>query len=890
VARVPLKGKLIVADQRVYAVITPPVKVPKERYPISRDTLVRSKLGDFSGLDGAEVVITWDTVGPAITAVVLVTSPPEVSPKPSVAPPHPGSGGLALRESVTQPPVDPTSVPEPDPVRPQAAHRGDWFLNPYGFVPVAPRESATDRSGFGDGTGVGHHRVGPSTWSGSLKVHITAATPLLLLDTARAETASGGRPHRVYSVRENRDETTAMLATSFKGSVRSAFEAITDSRFGVWSGHDARTSIRMTADQGAGWLPARVSSGAGESLKITVVTRLGAGGPCVRVPAYGDSGGFPPIPPQFLSRHGALLYAWLARKNRRGSAWRVVELSETCVGSDPPARSPEGGNLPADLQWIRVLGRLIIAGPPTDGIEKHDERMFVEEVLDPRGLGGSHSKRTFHESEVDRERWRVVMNGYAGVQPSERRGTPSRHIGDLAGVGKERALAHGTLLFAREPDAGGEPWRLSPVMIGRQAFDASPAEVLEHSHPAIRPAADIDTLSPADRVFGWVGSDGPHGSYRGNVRVSRMRTTSKPDRAMFDTPLELAPLSAPRPGQYRFYSAKDAAGNPVDDGGPRRAADGYSGTSGLRGRKVYLHHADLPPSYWNPQDMGETRSTDDKVPDYRPEQVGGRYREYLAPPLASRQMNRGIRNWVPEGTSFETTLRFENLSRTELSALLWVLNLPADHHLKVGGGKPLGFGSVRVTVDEAASSLRSADYMRRRYLLKDSVAQSPPVIAELVTSFDRQLMARLPAVRAAVLNAAAGFTGAPVHYPRFRSRGTASAGPPPPSSETYEWFQMNDATKGTGVGGHALPATWGNPPTLPYDPTPALGRGGAAHGGRTGSTQKGRAERPHNTTERQVSSSGTAAGGRPAPPAGTPPAPAGKPPRATPRDLGRPRP
>ncbi|RIK82025.1 TIGR03986 family CRISPR-associated RAMP protein [candidate division KSB1 bacterium] len=53
---------------------------------------------------------------------------------------------------------------------------------------------------------------------------------------------------------------------------------------------------------------------------------------------------------------------------------------------------------------------------------------------------------------------------------------------------------------------------------------------------------------------------------------------------------------------------------------------------------------------------------------------------------------------VRPGVKFCFKVRFENLSETELGALLWVLQIGSDerYRLKLGMGKPLGMGAVRV--------------------------------------------------------------------------------------------------------------------------------------------------------------------------------------------------
>ena len=52
---------------------------------------------------------------------------------------------------------------------------------------------------------------------------------------------------------------------------------------------------------------------------------------------------------------------------------------------------------------------------------------------------------------------------------------------------------------------------------------------------------------------------------------------------------------------------------------------------------------------------------------------------------------------VNKGAKFVSKIRFENLSKTELGALLFVLKLDTNCHHKIGMGKPLGLGSIKIT-------------------------------------------------------------------------------------------------------------------------------------------------------------------------------------------------
>lgn len=57
-----------------------------------------------------------------------------------------------------------------------------------------------------------------------------------------------------------------------------------------------------------------------------------------------------------------------------------------------------------------------------------------------------------------------------------------------------------------------------------------------------------------------------------------------------------------------------------------------------------------------------------------------------------------IVNLVLDKERFESKIRFENLTEVELGALLFVLDLPEGCAHKLGMGKPLGLGSVKITL------------------------------------------------------------------------------------------------------------------------------------------------------------------------------------------------
>jgi hypothetical protein len=264
----------------------------------------------------------------------------------------------------------------------------------------------------------------------------------------------------------------------------------------------------------------------------------------------------------------------------------------------------------------------------------------------------------------------------------------------------------------------------------------------------------------------------------------------RPQQSTVETlpfPLQLATLNSPKPSQFLFYLG-DENSAPLD-GRPKQPDEGYSGNHGkrrLRGRKVYLTHRDVlsgaagAEEYWTlPQDPTVARQ--------RLTGEGPQYREYVAPEGSKEKVTTTVTQWVKPGTEFTVLLRVDNLSKIELAALLWLLDLPDGAALQLGLGKPLGFGAVRVAADWDDVRLFTGDRVLERYRSLSSVPESEPLqtLRELIGEYDDLLTEHLAQVRAEFLAAATGFPGSPVHYPRTN---------PVPETESYLWWVANDVS------------------------------------------------------------------------------------------------
>ncbi|MFF3409370.1 TIGR03986 family CRISPR-associated RAMP protein [Streptomyces sp. NPDC002742] len=705
--------------------------------------------------------------------------------------------------------------------RPKPAARppagSEEFVNPYLFIPARPRTGRN--SDLGDRRPGGHHRIRPDRWSGRIAVTLTVNTPLLLLDTARAQHAANG--HATYPVLM-RDGSPHLPATSVKGMLRAAYEAVTNSRFGVFAGHGDRLGHRRDVGTSKGMVPARISDDETEVVLLPGDTPVGGQSgrqPVMHaawLPQYrkGQPTPQPRIrysgPGARAAVHGDFVEAEVELRRHRSNNfqyWQVLPGTLTPLPASAPCRPSAAPTAGGERKTIR--GWVFISNQNMGN--KHDERIFFTCTQDPvphpltpalatewenliRDYRQAHRPQDINERPAAHGNGRARPQDFLGHEPGKTAWSPHQY--DDAYL----RLKAGTLCYAAVE--GGKITGLYPVAVSRALFDKPPKDLL---HPTLAPASTPDELSPADRVFGWVNPAGS-GAYRGQLRIGPVTCDTDPSEAIEEFPgdgVALAVLSNPKPQQGRFYLTPDqnAPQQPLPAGTPK--AKWFTGKQGPRGRKAYWHHAALPDGYWdNPAPGGHT-------PEYR--RPDGEDKN----PVRDDQ-NRSVLGWIRPGTRFRLTLDVDNLTDTELGALTWLLTLPEQHFHRLGHGKPLGFGSVRLDIDPERTDLGTGGHWRTYYRTlapaPQRAAEPPdPLCRRLAAAFEELVRGRpggpcpeLDAFRAA----ARGTPGSAVHYPRT----TADPGP---ETKSYEWFVENEREKG----GPRLSLPSWHTPQLPIDPS-----------------------------------------------------------------------
>lgn len=759
------------------------------------------------------------------------------------------------------------------------------FVPSYTFLPIPARTDADD------GPPPGHDRYVEDRYSGSIPLAVTAITPWLLLDAAAA---GPGAPQQVMTQPDGADQAGLPLLTggTLKGALRSAFEAITNSRFGVFEEHTAPLAARESANGGAEKKPAVVVQGRNGALHLQIVTSLRATKRLTD--SQGNEPGLQHLPavlvPHRLLKAKAILdwdreevCAWIrpvlhtkpSKPDRKGNtkilrfmAWRAAEVWPS-GGATPPApvhdplccQTCDGGKSSfaclslgrAPAAPVLVKGRMLATGA-TFG-RKHDERLVVTEILDAAGYAAVDHLTVAIDERI-RAMWSGVLDAYRRAEQSNTplpHGIKARGPYAHAGKSKDWQLEPGRTLHVQL--ANKTVVGVSPAMIGRRPYPNAPRDLLDEDH---RPATSRTALSPADRVFGWV-HPADRGAWQGLLRIEPPECTNGVTTS-FGKPLLLAPMEQPKPTQYRFYTR------------PKAKSTGYNAKKGdtLAGWKVYQYDNALPAKYWEPEgDQGQRRSSG-RAPSLGPGDQP-RYREYLAAPAHQQAAAAHAKDanskdapesclraagWVAVDARFETTIHFENLTSGEAGALWWLLTKGAAM-LRLGRGKAFGFGRVRIDVGAGtadgdglgAPTVADGAAIAAAYLAapQSSVSDGSGELQEMAEEFARSMD---PGTTDAVERLLRGVSH-PVHAPREQAQ---------PGAETYTWWVNNTRSSG-GSAPQLLPANPGD--TLRAHSARPAGKSHSPQGTQRGADRTGQGSKagrgPANGGRRQAQ---PAAGGR----------------------------
>jgi CRISPR-associated protein (TIGR03986 family) len=242
----------------------------------------------------------------------------------------------------------------------------------------------------------------------------------------------------------------------------------------------------------------------------------------------------------------------------------------------------------------------------------------------------------------------------------------------------------------------------------RLPYDLGPADLV----PEPLRTAGLDV---AEALFGKVDSES---AVKGRVFFED-GVAAKGGSDWFEDELVPRILSSPKPTTFQHYLTQDGT---RDKDQLTTYIDGDHTT--IRGHKLYWHR-------WGEGGLSEVRESDNQ---------DGPLRD-LNEPNPEHKQHTIIRP-VRAGVIFSGRIRFQNLTDLELGALLSALQLPEGCCHKLGMGKPLGLGSVRieptfVVVDRSKryrswseSGVENADRARFREVFEKAIIEHARVSGE----------------------------------------------------------------------------------------------------------------------------------------------------------------
>ena len=236
-------------------------------------------------------------------------------------------------------------------------------------------------------------------------------------------------------------------------------------------------------------------------------------------------------------------------------------------------------------------------------------------------------------------------------------------------------------------------------------------------------------------MFGMVGKEGEgSGSFGSRIRFTDAKWTGGQIKTKYET---LRELGTPRTSYLPFYGK-----NPDREGGVINHYDSLNG--GIAGRKYYWHS--IPMNYTG--DPGKQTAT---------------------------------MEILQEG-EFSFRIYYDELTEIQRNELLWVLCLGDNDKMgkachKIGHGKPLGFGSVKITLEE----------MRER-IFKDGTYREDITEEKEFSDLIGEVYMRRNDELDMILDFTAIQGGPPVEYPSVVSHGRAVR---PNDAAAHHWFSEN---------------------------------------------------------------------------------------------------
>lgn len=732
-------------------------------------------------------------------------------------------------------------------------------INPYHFVPVLrDARRSVPVAGFeqGEPAHLFHERFVPGTWSGRLLCRLVTETPIFI----GAERKPGGNNESATIAPFELDGEPALPASSLRGLISSVAETASNSALRVLE--DRVFSYRRQAREA---LPAvgEVLMEKGVDGKPTYQLRPLAAPPLeragqhfARLPkAYralfphpnlrvyiGDlhtikDPEFPPTyDPEKPRFYGLQLRGSSSRAPLRWQGdfelpagilhWRKGELAISQEALDPRSRPIPWDEI-SDAERARYTRGIVrtLSAPDRDLPNTKKHELFIP--YDPEVVAGwptipipSTVIERFHQLADERtaaSEENAARAGALTALPFHPRGTQRKL--DAESDDLRFRLKAGDLVYFRPSEDGSEVAEIALSAIWRgRVEDKDDAGMLRGASAHVF-FASIDpellphgpgrtTITHAEQLFGFaprVGSGKTRAlpALASRVRFSfgRLVPGSQNPRLPETTLRALLSPKPPSPALYFFHRRNPADREPIGKSklNPKEHAP--------QGRKVYLHQKADPqtqgPPPWKTADPGNL------------------------PQLKSRV--RPLR----DNLTFYFHVDFENLRDDDLGLLLYALRPTERFRHKLGMGKPIGLGTVRIEpcaffeVDRERRYTAEGFFAERWARIMLRPGQNPEEWPERLYARERAAAGRTASFEALetlkgryretippAIRGPLELLGEKILPPRLVSVPLVAGGDP--EKETFKWFQENERQQGTSL--EPLRAEGNQIPQLPEPP------------------------------------------------------------------------
>lgn len=331
------------------------------------------------------------------------------------------------------------------------------------------------------------------------------------------------------------------------------------------------------------------------------------------------------------------------------------------------------------LVWEQTINKI----EPGDGTGAY---LFLGESFSRK-----HAESVFEKEskiELDNNKIKKALEGLESTLDVYRSNAINRNLGTnhYGYIGYERARNNGVIpLWYKYDD---EKLYFSMAAIGRMAFYNSLGD-LSSSH---EPCEGRDKLCPACAIFGLVGNPGKGIGSRVSVEDAIICTT---DQTKYVT---LKELGTPRTSFLPFYSK---GGKDYDDN-----------AASIRGRKFYWHIPNASISNEPYLDNIETK-------------------------------RNGTFEIVNAGNTFSFKIYFNSLTEEERQMLAWAISLGGNDTFychKLGHGKPLGLGSVKIKIKSLYEREINSEYILKTIDINDLDLENVTLIDEASTNQLKEIL------------------------------------------------------------------------------------------------------------------------------------------------------